>query len=305
MTGKSLSRGGALFAGSRFPFSTASVLPGLLALAWHWAHFGAPPLVHSVLALGGILWLHLGANTLNDYFDWDQSDRINRFANKFSGGSRRFSHGILSRQAFLFMAIAFFSLALASGVVLIFLDRPMVLLIGGLGAAVGILYSTTPFSFVSRGLGELLIFFAFGPLITWGMGYVFSASFSWEYFLMGIPNGFAVTAILWINEFPDFEADSKSGKRNLVVRLGLKNARVGYILLILGFFLSVVTLSIMGVFPRWSLVALLLLPLAGLLSVRLWRGYTEPQRILPVQGGTIIFQALSSVILIASVWRLH
>ena len=56
--------------------------------------------------------------------------------------------------------------------------RPYVALIGLLGLIAGLFYSVNPIQFMSRGLGEITIFFAFGPLITWGTYYVLTNQFT-------------------------------------------------------------------------------------------------------------------------------
>jgi len=70
----------------------------------------------------------------------------------------------------------------------------------------------------------LLVGLNFGILITLGSFYVQTKSFSLDVLLASIPLGILVSAILWINEFPDYNADKKVGKKTLVVRLGKKKA---------------------------------------------------------------------------------
>src|SRR4030043_586982 len=142
------------------------------------------------------------------------------------------------------------------------MDRPLVLLIGTVGGLCGLLYSMQPFSLQSRGIGEPIIFLAFGPLITLGIGYVALGVFKPEFFLIGIPNDLVVANILWINEFPDYEADENSGKKNIVVRMGTSNARYGYIALESLFYISVFLLVIFRIYPLWSLLILLPIPIA-------------------------------------------
>ena len=45
------------------------------------------------------------------------------------------------------------------------------------------------------------------------------------FFLIGIPLGLLTTNILFINQYPDFKSDKKSGKINLVVLFGKKMSR--------------------------------------------------------------------------------
>jgi len=298
-----LTRNRSYIIGTRLPFASASVLPAILGAVWAWVYHPAGfRLVHAAVAVLGVLFLHLGANTINDYFDWDLSDRINRFPTPFSGGSRCRLENVLKRESFLFMAIVFFALATSAAAFLVFLGRPLVPVIGTAGALCGLLYSVRPFSLQSRGLGELTILLAFGPLITLGMGYAACGVFSPDFFLAGIPNGLVVASILWINEFPDFEADAGSGKRNLVVRLGTAKARYGYMALLALFYVSTILLASLGVFPLWSLLILLSLPLSIKTCLFVWRNHGSPPAIVPAQARTIQFQIISAAVLILSVF---
>ncbi len=300
MTAEIISRNKSYIMGTRLPFVSASVLPAILGSVWCWVYGSEFYLLNAISGILGVFFLHLGANTLNDYFDWNESDKINRFPTPFSGGSRSRLENILTQKSFLYMSIISFLLASAAGVMLIILDRPLVLLIGTLGGLCGILYSMKPFSFQSRGFGELVIFLAFGPLITLGTGYINFGVFKPEYFLIGIPNGFVVANILWINEFPDYEADKNSGKTNFVVRIGTAYARYGYILLESLFYISVILLVYLKLYPVWALVILLSIPLAIKTSKHMWKHHADPVAIIPAQAGTIQFQMITAVIIIAS-----
>jgi 1,4-dihydroxy-2-naphthoate octaprenyltransferase len=97
-----------------------------------------------------------------------------------------------------------------------------------IGAAAGWAYSARPLQLMSRGWGEICIFFTFGPFITLGAYYVMSGSLSGSAFALGLPHGFFIAAVIWINQFPDYEADCDVGKKNLVVRLGPKLSRYPY-----------------------------------------------------------------------------
>jgi len=198
------------------------------------------------------------------------------------------------------MSVTFFFIAAAIGVLLILIDRPLVLLIGTIGGLCGLLYSTKPFSLQSRGLGEVIIFLAFGPLITLGMGYINFGMFTPEYFFIGVPNGLLVMNILWINEFPDYEADRNAGKRNLVVRLGTAASRYGYIALDILFYVSVAMLILLKLYPLWSFVIFLSLPLAFKTIHRMWKHHADPKAIVPAQAGTIQFQMMTAVLTIVS-----
>ncbi|HSO71728.1 MAG TPA: prenyltransferase, partial [Thermodesulfobacteriota bacterium] len=184
-------------------------------------------------------------------------------------------------------AIVCFSAAVLIGLYLILNGRPYVALIGLLGLIAGLFYSVNPIRFMSRGWGEITIFFAFGPLITWGTYYVLTGRLTGPAFLLGFPLGFLITAIIWINEFPDYQADKAAGKRNLVVRWGLAPSRWIYILLMVLPFPFLIFLTGVQGMTAWILLGWLALPLALKGMGILWREHNNPEKIVPAQALTI------------------
>ena len=87
-----------------------------------------------------------------------------------------------------------------------------------------------------------------------------------EAFLAGIL-GFLIAAVVYINEFPDHDSDKATGKNTLIVVFGPEKARVGYVALVSGAFLSIVLLVLNGTFPSLVLIALWL----RILDLRLFK----------------------------------
>ncbi|MBU0516326.1 MAG: 1,4-dihydroxy-2-naphthoate octaprenyltransferase [Proteobacteria bacterium] len=268
----------------RLPFCTGSVLPVIVVGAAFWAEKPYPWL-YLLACVVGVACLHLGANLINDYFDAKGSDPINVRATPFSGGSRVIQEGLLSAPAVLTMALGFFAAAFVIGLAVLLAGRPWVALVGGLGFLAGLLYSAAPLQLMSRGVGEIVLFFAFGPLLTWGAGYVLTGRLAWQAFMLGLPLGWIITAVLWINQFPDLEADRDAGKATLVVRLGLERSRVVYLGLMLLPYPTLIVLSLLQVVPWWTQVAWLSLPLAVKAVGIAWK---NPAEVLPAQGLTIM-----------------
>lgn len=272
----------------RLPFLTGSLLPVLMVWAYCWQVYGKAQVGLLLLTLLGVGLLHLGSNLFNDYCDAKGSDPLNQKVTPFSGGSRVIQDGRMSSQAVLALAFCCFSGAIACALMLVLAGRPGVLLVGGAGLLIGLIYSWGPWALMSRGLGELCIFLAFGPVLTWGAGYVFTGQFTWLGFWWGLPLGWLITAILWINQFPDYDADKKAGKNNLVVRLGLARSRIWYVMLMMAPFLSLVLLvECLGI-TGWIYMGLHGLPLAIRASVLAWRRYDDFEGIVPVQRHTIL-----------------
>ena len=281
----------------RLPFLAGSIMPVIItaAFAFHRGSFSLLPFVIAIIGVGA---LHLGSNCINDYYDSKGSDPINIRFTPFSGGSRVIQENELRPNTILAVSIVFFSLGIACGLWFTFWGRPYVLLIGLSGLLAGWAYSSPPLSLMSHGLGEALIFFAFGPLITLGTYYVITNHLFWPAFLLGIPHGFLIMAVIWINQFPDYQADKKANKKNLVVTLGLGKARYVYsLMMLLPFLLMILLIYSIGL-PFLVIISLGAFLLAKRAIQILWRRYLSFQDIIPVQALTI--QTLISTGLLVS-----
>jgi len=283
-------------AGTRIPFATASLTAAVVAVGAAF-HHPAFSWTDAVPALLGVLFLHLSANTFNDWVDWNATDRVNLHAGPFNGGSRVRLEGKITRRAFFVMGVGFMAAALACGLTLFFAGRVSILWMGVLGGFLGAAYSLPPFSLQARGFGELVIWLAFGPLLTWGAGYAATGDVTWMFFLVGLPAGLLTSAILYINQFPDHNADSVVGKHHWVVRLGTARARPLYLAMVAGAALITVALVACSVLPVISLLSLVsYFPLVKAVQL-LWRHHDSPRDLIPAQQATIAAQALSQVIL--------
>ncbi|MCF8145881.1 MAG: prenyltransferase [Deltaproteobacteria bacterium] len=270
----------------RLPFLAGSIIPVILgaALALTINSFS---ILLFVICAAGIAGLHLGANLLNDYFDNRGSDPVNVHITPFSGGSRVIQDDNLSPRVVLAMALFCFAVGLGVGVWLVWWGRPLVILFGLLGLGAAWAYSTPPLQLMSRGWGEVAIFFAFGPLVTLGTYYVMTESLSWPAFFIGAPQGFFITAVIWINQFPDYEADRRTNKKNLVVRLGPALSRYLYCaIMLMGFVCVLFLIPVMGV-TRLILISFIAFPLAFKAMRILWREYLLYTGIIPAQALTI------------------
>jgi 1,4-dihydroxy-2-naphthoate octaprenyltransferase len=292
----------------RLPFLTGSLLPVTAATALvYWLHqtfnFG-----FFCLTLLGVAALHLGANLINDYYDSFGSDPLNRNFTPFSGGSRVIQNGELAAETVKTLAYFFLAVGVVCGLTLIYFDRPWVAVFGFLGLLAGFCYSASPVALMSLGLGEILIFLAFGPLLTLGTYYVQTGRFAPVGATVGLPLAFLITAIIWINEFPDLEADLAAAKRHLVARLGLKVSRGIYAALMLAPFLSLFFLMEYYLLPDLIIAALLPLPLA-LRAIGLVRrtaptdpGFVTAQA-LTIQTHAFLGLTLTLALLYAAWWR--
>jgi 1,4-dihydroxy-2-naphthoate octaprenyltransferase len=97
-----------------------------------------------------------------------------------------------------------------------------------------------------------------------------------------------IALVLYVNEFPDYNADARTGKRTLVVRLGRERAATLYPLLAALPFVAVVAVVAAGHAPIASLVSLAAMPLLVQAAITVWRSYDRPFDMAPANALTAI-----------------
>ena len=122
-----------------------------------------------------------------------------------------------------------------------------------------------------------------------------------EAFLAGIPLGFLIAAVVYINEFPDHDSDKATGKNTLIVVFGPEKARVGYVALVTGAFLSIVFLVLNGTFPSLVLITLLA-SYFGVKSIQTLYKYYNNRLLEPANWGTIIMHSVTGLLLFLGFW---
>ena len=294
----------------RLPFLTATIVPILVGAAVADLYFTANGIIQSVdwgwlglTLLGGSL-LHIGTNTANDYFDHTSgTDEANyNYMVPFSGGSRSIQMGLISARGMLTVAIVSFALSAMVGVPLIQKAGLPVLWLGLIGFISGFFYTAPPLRFASRkGLGELLIGLNFGPLMVAGSTLIQTGKLLPEAFLAGIPIGLLVAAIVYVNEFPDHDGDKATGKDTLIVVFGPEKARIGYVLLVAGAFVSIVVMALNGTFPMLTLIALLA-SYFGVKAIQVLYQYYDDRLLQPANAGTINMHFVTGVLFCIGIW---
>jgi 1,4-dihydroxy-2-naphthoate octaprenyltransferase len=225
-------------------------------------------------------------------YDWQSgADKINHdYFLPYSGGSRAIELGLITERGLMKIAVGAIVVAFTCGLGIAALGSPVVLPLGLLGALAAWTYTAPPLRLIARrGLGELLIGVAFGPLLSVGAVAAVTGSIDPIAALLGIPVGLLTTAILWINEFPDAPSDALAGKTHLVVTIGTSAARWGYVALIAVAFGTLVALVALGALAPTALLALLTLPLALRSTFILFREYRS-RALVRANVGTIILQ---------------
>lgn len=286
---------------ARAPFLTASLAPALLGAFAARASAGALDYGKLIATLAGVSCIHLGANLANDYYDEKTGcDRRNPEPTPFSGGSRVIQEGLIDPRAIMAVSSLLFAAGAALGLHLNSLvPGNVVLYLCLAGVAGGFLYTALPVKLSYRGLGEIAVFFCFGPLAVTGSYFVQTGSLDYRALLASVPAGLLVLAILLVNEVLDVHWDRRAGKNTVVVRLGRERGYALFLVIYTAAYAYIGAGTISGLYPPAAVVSIV--PFA--LSIR----FLLPGRALRDREGnigasrlTILSQALTVALLALS-----
>lgn len=231
-------------------------------------------------ALIGALAIQVAANFANDASDAhrgaDTPDRL--------GPPRMVAMGVIgSRQMWLATWVAV-GVAVVAGIFLTLIAGWLILLIGASSVIAMLGYVGGPAPYGYRGLGEVFVFVFFGLVATVGSRYVHDMTAPLDAWLLAVPVGMLVTAILVANNYRDIATDSRTGKKTLAVRMGSANTRKFFSVLVFGAFVAIAVFATAGWTPVSTLFSCFLLPFAAV-----------PARMLSVKSdGPALVRALKA-----------
>ncbi len=202
--------------------------------------------LYALVTYVGVLSIHASVDLLNDYFDFVQGIDTNTVRTPFSGGTGVLIEGALAPSSVYRAGIIFLAVGIGLGVYLAIVRGPLVIPLVAIASLSTYFYST---KLANYGLGELFIAIK-GMMIVLGTYYVQTLSIAIEPLFTGSLLGILSASVLYLNEFPDYEADKAGGRRNLIVKLGREKAAklfkifpmISYSLILIGIWFSVLHL---------------------------------------------------------------
>jgi 1,4-dihydroxy-2-naphthoate octaprenyltransferase len=249
------------------------------------AYEGFFHLGYFLLALIGSILVHITVNVINDYYDYVDGIDLNTQRTPFSGGSGVLPSNLLEpSQAFWFATI---SLLIAMGIGGYFCFArgwwlfPL-LLVAGFSAYFYNVY-------LSRWwVGELFAGLNFGPLLVLGSYFVQTGRYSWEALVASLAPGILTSNLLFLNEFPDREADRKGGRRHLVISLGKKDASYLFVILLATSYLCILIGVLTKMMPVVTLIGLGTVIFGWKAARGALKYHDDMDRLVPILGANVI-----------------
>ena len=204
------------------------MLPALTAVALSYSRADGSQFswVAAIASLFGVMLLHLGMNLLDDWFDYKKGSAQARrqvASEGFRGRMVKYPYltsGEATPRQLLGAVGVFMALAAVMGAVVIIIRGWMIL--GWVAAALilGVSYSGEPLKLGFRGLGELVIFLMFGPMMMTGVYYAITGTVDMKITWLSIAVGLLVTNIVYSHSVLDSIPDAKMGKKTMAHLMG-------------------------------------------------------------------------------------
>jgi 1,4-dihydroxy-2-naphthoate octaprenyltransferase len=199
-------------------------------------HLGAEFDLWKAFVFQLVVWsVQMAGASANEYADVE-TDALNTNRTWFSGGSGMIPSGHLGRDvamvfAFLWGIVALLLSVMLSAAMGVTYVVPGLTIIG-LGLALS--YSLRPMRLSYIGLGEGAMGVMVSVMVPVASFMTLEPRYDQTVLVASVPLFFQLLALMMVVEYPDYEADTRSGKRNLVVRMGrLASWRLGVLMLII------------------------------------------------------------------------
>jgi 2-carboxy-1,4-naphthoquinone phytyltransferase len=148
-----------------------------------------------------------------------------------------------------------------------------------LACALGYMYQGPPFRLGYQGLGEILCFFAFGPLAVGAAYYSQTHTWSMTSLLASVIVGIVTSLILFCSHFHQVDDDIAAGKRSPIVRLGTYKGSQLLNLFTASIYPLTLILVLWGIFPVWTLLSWVSLPFAVKLCRHVQQNHNQPDKV--------------------------
>lgn len=245
-----------------------SLLPALTAVA---LSFGGAEFnwIAAIAAVIGVVLLHLGLNLLDDWFDYKvgSAEARSKVANEgFRGRMIKYPYltsGEATQKELLRVVLILLMAAGLMGAAVIAVRGWDILWWMAAALIIGVSYSGGPLKLGFRGLGELVIFIMFGPLMMTGVYYAITGALDWKIVCLSIAAGLLVTNIVYSHSVLDAVPDKKMGKKTMAHLMGSGQGQIAFsaVLNTLPYLIVVIGVIFGHMHPAY-LAVLIVLPLS-------------------------------------------
>lgn len=272
--------------------SIIAVASGLSIAYWKYKEID---LFYASMTFAGVICLHASIDLLNDYWDYKKGiDTITR-RTKFSGGTGVLPQNLLKPKDVYYAGVILLLIGTLIGAYFALVRGIIILAFVGFAVLAVYFYTT---NIVNLGLGETFVAIK-GTLIVVGSYYIQTSSIGISSVYAGIIIGILSATVLFVNSFPDYEADRIGGRKTLVILLGKQRAARIFPGIVLCTYSLIIAGALLGYLKIYSLASMVSLPFA----IAAMRGINNPgqvSKLVRVMGSTITYSRLTGIVLTTS-----
>jgi len=280
----------------RIRFLLASVISVFLGLVIYWWQEKNLNIEFAILTLAGVVALHASVDLLNDYWDYRRQIDTETKRTKFSGGTGVLPEGLLKPSQVYRVGMMMLIIGSLIGGYFIYERGITIAVILGFAIISIYFYSTR---IVDSGLGEVFVAIK-GTMIVLGTYFVQNPQINIESILAGVFSGILSSTVLFVNSFPDHDADKAHGRKTLVIVLGkAKAASSVWIFPIISYGI-IIAAVIAHIFPIVSLISLFTLPILVKSCISLKQKFDLVDEFVPVMKNFVTYSRITGALLVVS-----
>ena len=257
----------------KFPMYSVAIVPIATGTAVAYRNTGAIDWSVFLTFLASAVLILIWENLCNDVFDAETGIDINK------------AHSVVNLTGKKNLIFAIANICLLIGISGVFAiswlqQDAIVVSLVSICCILGYMYQGPPFRLGYQGWGEILCFFAFGPLGVSAAYYSQTKSWSVGAIAAAIIVGIITSLILFCSHFNQVDDDLAAGKKSPVIRLGTK--RSAQLLPWICGVIYAIALGAIGLnfFPIWTAFILVSLPIAWKLCTFIAKNHERAELLL-------------------------
>src|SRR5579885_2183885 len=280
----------------RIRFLLASIISVCLGLAIDSWQNNTIDIGFAVLTFIGVAALHASVDLLNDYWDFKRQIDTDTQRTKFSGGTGVLPEGLLKPKQVYRAGVIMLIIGSTIGAFFVIEKGITIAIILGFAIVSIYFYSTR---IVDSGLGEIFVAIK-GSMIVLGTYFVQSGYMTTAPIIAGIVSGILSSTVLFVNSFPDHDADKKHGRKTLVIILGKNRASSIVWVFPIAIHGIILGTTITGIFPTSTLVTFATIPIAIKSGVLLKRYYDNSEKIVDIMEKFVAYSRITGILFVTS-----
>ncbi|MDE1829581.1 MAG: prenyltransferase, partial [Thaumarchaeota archaeon] len=215
---------------------------------------------------------------------------------KFSGGTGVLPEGLLKPSEVYRVGIIMLVLGALIGAYFVYERGIIIAIILGFAIISIYFYSTR---IVDSGLGEVFVAIK-GAMIVLGTYFVQTSHITAEPVLGGIVSGVLSSTVLFVNSFPDYDADKSHGRKTLVILLGRPKAAAStWIFPAMAHGIIIISVAL-HLFPLISLITLATIPISIKSCKALKLKFDKVEEFVPIMKDFVSYSRITGALLVVS-----